>query len=365
MNKLLNNVSELAKVSFESARAYDRRKGVLISRVNRILEQRDDLYELIGTVDFLDMMYDNHINHAKILTTTLYLNSYRLLASLLPWVYDTYHRHGFSFDYFPVELNAWKKAVENELEPEFSREIIPVYDWMLNQHEKLIAIVRESSDSGDELLSPEADQFLTSLMTKNIAEAVKMGESSMREFTSPEIFYSLIAQPSMYKIGYLWQTGKITAADEHLASAITQNVVANMQLSGPSPSKNKGRAVISAAAGELHELGARMLGHCFEADGWEVDFLGANSPLKDTVDYCKKVKPDFIGLSVAMPYHLHHVQHLIDRFKAEEELKNLPVMVGGSVFKLLPEATGCLNGATVIIDIKGALKTAKEWLNGE
>jgi methanogenic corrinoid protein MtbC1 len=364
MKKIMQSAQKLPKVSFNAAQAYDRRKGLLVSQVNRSFEKRDDLYDLIGTTDFLDMMYDNHINHAKILTTTLYLNSYRLLASLLPWVYDTYYQHGFSFDYFTVELEAWKKVITNEITAEFSREIIPVYDWMLAQHQQLIAIVNEPPDVADDRLSPEADRFLSSLMNKNIGEAVKMGEDSLREKSSPVSFYSQIAQPSMYKIGALWQSGKISAADEHLASAITQNVVANMQLSGSFPANRKGRAVISAAAGELHELGARMLSHCLETEGWEVDFLGANTPLKDTVDYCKKIKPDFVGLSVAMPYHLHHVQHLIDKLKNEEALKDMPVMVGGSLFKLLPEAVACLKGAKIITEIEEAVKTAKEWLHG-
>ena len=366
MEELLNSSEKLPAISDSAAKAYDRRKGLLAAHVNRVMEKKKDLSQLIGGFENLEMMFDNHVNHAKIMTTVLYLNSYRLLASLLPWVYQTYNNHGFSYEYFPVELNAWKQSLQKGLPTEYTEEIIPLYDWLIRQHQKLIEISENLNKQRDyNFVTAEAKEFFDSLLGKNLAEAVRIGQSHLKENALPAVFYSRIAEPSLYQIGTLWQKGQINVADEHLATAITQNVVAELQVSGVKSSNNKGRAVISAAVGELHDLGGRMLAHCFENDGWKVDFLGANTPLIDLVEFCKEAKPDFIALSVAMPFHIHHIKLLVDKLKTVPELKDIPVMAGGSVFKMLPEAKNCIKSAQVIMGIDEALDWANGWVSGK
>jgi len=51
-------------------------------------------------------MYDNHLNHARFMANVFRFNAYTLLVKTVIWVYRSYHSHGFSFDYFPVELAA-------------------------------------------------------------------------------------------------------------------------------------------------------------------------------------------------------------------------------------------------------------------
>ena len=83
----------------------------------------------------------------------------------------------------------------------------------------------------------------------------------------------------MYEIGRLWQTNQITVAREHMATAITQYVMAQLfPLLGQSEGASRGRVVVAGVQGELHQIGAMMVSDVLESDGWQVRFLGSNMP---------------------------------------------------------------------------------------
>jgi methanogenic corrinoid protein MtbC1 len=53
------------------------------------------------------------------------------------------------------------------------------------------------------------------------------------------------------------------------------------------PSQAKGKAVITAAPNEFYEIGAWMISDILEFDGWEVRYLGANTPVNDLANKWK------------------------------------------------------------------------------
>ena len=203
--------------------------------------------------------------------------------------------------------------------------------------------------------------FLDNLLKKNLSAAIEMGEQNIRAKTDLSLFYRDTIQPAMYEVGDRWASGDLSVADEHMASALAQTVVANMQVKTPPASTSRGKAIITAATNEQHELGARMTAHVFEADGWEVTFLGANMPMADLTRMARQLSPRFIGISLAMPYHLHHVKRIIDTFKGDAALKQIDILVGGQVFATFPEAAAYLPEAAVVSDLEEAALMARKW----
>ncbi|MEW6709734.1 MAG: cobalamin-dependent protein [Candidatus Riflebacteria bacterium] len=361
MEKLLKSAEELSTISPEAAHAYDARKGLLTERVNVELSDRKDLSDLIGGRASIELMEDNHRNHSMFLTTVLHLNAFHLLASVVPWVYRAYSQHGFSFSYFPVALQAWKAAIRKELPAVFCDEILPVYDWMLNHHIQVVKIVERPTHKAEKNLPPEAEKFIDALLSQDFGRAVKQAEEHCETGNSLELFYQGSVKPAMYEIGNRWERGEISVAEEHLATAVAQIVVSTLQGKMFPVTKRRGRAVVAASVGELHDLGARMISHCLEVDGWEVIFLGANLPLVDLINFVQKTKPEFVGLSVAMPYHLHYVKKVVDKFKADPELSKVPLLIGGQVFSMFPEASSLIPGATIVNDLEDAIKHARRF----
>ncbi|PKL38623.1 MAG: hypothetical protein CVV41_22485 [Candidatus Riflebacteria bacterium HGW-Riflebacteria-1] len=364
MDKFLARTAGMAPVSRAAAEAYDSRKGLLAERVNQSLLARPDLAQIIGSTDAIELMQDNHRNHALFLTTVLHLNAFRLLASVVPWVYRTYHQHGFSFSYFPVALNAWKQAVEKELPPAAAADIVPVYDWMLAEHQNVIDLVSKLSAEKGVAMTGNAEGFLKSLLKQDLPDVIGLGEKNLNPGAALRLFYRDTMRPAMYEVGSRWARGEISVAEEHLATALAQTVVANMQARSAASSGKRGRAIITAATNEQHDLGARMVAHAFETDDWEVIYLGANMPLSDLTHMARRTMPRFVGISLAMPYHLHHVKRIIDTFKSDGELAQIKILVGGLVFAVFPEAAACLPGALIVSDLEEALDLARGWSVG-
>jgi methanogenic corrinoid protein MtbC1 len=138
-----------------------------------------------------------------------------------------------------------------------------------------------------------------------------------------------LVQPAMYDIGRLWQENHITVAQEHLATSISQNVLAHAYMRGEfAPSV--GRTVVFAAvAGNHHCLGLRMLSDAFETIGWDALYLGANVPVTDLIRQTDASGPDLLCLSLALPAQLAVARETVERLKVELGNRCPTIWVGG------------------------------------
>lgn len=329
----------ISPVSASAAQDYEFNKSKLITYVDNNIISRTDITALVGK-DGLDMMKINHMNHAAFMSAVFLLNRFTLLEVTLPWVYRAYHNHGFSYDYFLIELNAWIEAVHIILQPVNSDSIIRVYEWMLNNHEKII----ESS------LKPAKQEYLTdhrwmgtyelffkSLLNGDTYQCSEIAHSSCRFETDLKDFYLNVVQPSMYRIGDLWESGKISAAVEHLATAIVTRTISKLSfLYMPSIDRDK-RVMVLCVSGEYHQLGALMVANCFEMDNWNVNFLADSIPFRDTMQHIAAFKPHLLALSVTMPYNITSMTELIKKIKSGGYNEGMKILAGGQAFKLFPD----------------------------
>jgi MerR family transcriptional regulator, light-induced transcriptional regulator len=145
--------------------------------------------------------------------------------------------------------------------------------------------------------------------------------------------YVDLIQPSQYRVGELWEAGRISVATEHLATATNSFVasacyapLAHATVGGP-------RALIACTPEERHELGPRMLADLLECDGWDVDFYGASMPLRDLIDAIRERDPRFVGLSAALVMHLGSVKRTIAAIREALGAEAPPIVVGGNAFR--------------------------------
>jgi len=114
--EMQEELSSMPPVPESSAHAYHEHLSFLLDRVNKKLATRQDLEDLIGQ-NPLNTMFDNHRNHAVFMDNVFQLGLYSLLIDIVPWVYRAYRNHGFSADYFPVHLRAWRETLDETLSP--------------------------------------------------------------------------------------------------------------------------------------------------------------------------------------------------------------------------------------------------------
>ena len=59
-------------------------------------------------------------------------------------------------------------------------------------------------------------------------------------------------------------------------------------------------ALVACAEGELHALGGRMVADFLDADGWDVLFVGALSPVERAGQYAAERGVDVVALSASL-----------------------------------------------------------------
>ncbi|PXY00723.1 hypothetical protein DF185_12500 [Marinifilum breve] len=132
MNKqqLLSSAKELQQVNHNTAKEYLEKSEILIGKINTKMLNREDIKNLIGENN-LDMMKDNHANHARFIHSILTHYDAETLVDTILWVFRAYRSHGFSMNYWAAQLNAWIEILKEVLSEESYAEIHPYYNWML------------------------------------------------------------------------------------------------------------------------------------------------------------------------------------------------------------------------------------------
>ncbi len=97
---------------------------------------------------------------------------------------------------------------------------------------------------------------------------------------------------------------------------------------------SRGRAIIVCPSEEYHELGARMTADFFTLCGFEVTFVGANTPQDEIVEAAAALQPEYIGVSVTSPYNLVAAHRTLNHLREVRKRSNgrYTIVVGGQAF---------------------------------
>lgn len=178
---------------------------------------------------------------------------------------------------------------------------------------------------------PDAMRYMEAALRGNNKESLGLMHGAMQAgVTLTEASVRLI-QPAMIEIGRLWQENRITVAQEHLTTAISQNVMARAYMQADFAQPVGRKAMFAGVAGNHHSLGLRMLSDAFETQGWDVVFLGADVPVADLIRQVDADRPDLLCLSLSLPSHLAQTRETVERLRAELGNRCPTIWVGGQV----------------------------------
>ena len=149
-------------------------------------------------------------------------------------------------------------------------------------------------------------------------------------------FIDAIAAPFLRRVGDRWHDGKLTVAQEHLATAVVERVVSE---AAPLLTGGQGNPVIVIATleGEKHANGALMAAATAASEGWKVIYLGADLPSSEIADAAQRTGARAVGVS-AVVYEKKRVAALreLDRLLASD----MAILVGGAASKELGQSFG-------------------------
>lgn len=359
---LNSDLAGLFPIPRSSAEAYGDSMATMVVAVDHAMMQHPRISEFLGGCP-INVMRKNHKNHARFMHTVFTLNSPQMLGNALPWVYRSYSARGFSHDYFPAELSAWQETVKEHLDVDSARHILDIYRAMQSHHDRIIELSRMTPVDlfRPRTWSADLEELLSHLFKGSWEKAAQILTSNLEEGPKCTHSYQRGVEAVMYRTGALWEEGKISVAQEHLATSTMDRVMAYSYEKHLTKKPTMGKAIVACPEDEQHELGGRLVADILETNGWDCTFLGANVPIAELANIAMQFSPDIICLSVTIPYHLSNVQKTIDTVRKQEGLEDVKIMVGGLAFEVAPPTIEQLGADGFSRDARGAVELASEW----
>ncbi len=139
-----------------------------------------------------------------------------------------------------------------------------------------------------------------------------------------ELIISEVLAPSQREVGECWSDNRLSIADEHLATGVTEATLHALGRAAGPPTRDQFVAV-ACAEGDWHGIAALMFSEQLRAQGVKVAYLGASMPADHVASFIKQHRPDVLAISCNLPLFyrgvtaLANVAHSLDT----------PVIAGG------------------------------------
>ncbi|MGM0647733.1 MAG: cobalamin B12-binding domain-containing protein [Bacteroidota bacterium] len=177
--------------------------------------------------------------------------------------------------------------------------------------------------------------YLNALLDGNRKQARQVCLDFIKAGNSIKQLYEQLMKPALYEVGRLWEQNKISVANEHIATAITEGIL-NSFYADIFPDKYNGKkAVLACVEDEEHQVGIKMVADVFEMNQWESFFLGTGFPNSELIKYIKEVQPDIMAISLSVYFNFARLKQMIQELKSE--FPEIKIIIGGQALSHLSD----------------------------
>jgi MerR family transcriptional regulator, light-induced transcriptional regulator len=145
-----------------------------------------------------------------------------------------------------------------------------------------------------------------------------------------------VVAPLTKTLGDLWRDGTLTAAHEHFASAAIRVFLGNFAKPF-GPMDDAPVLVVATPAGQVHELGALLVGATASNLGWQVTYLGASLPAAEIAGAVRQRRAKVVALSLVYPEDDPRLEVEL-RHLSESLPADVALLVGGRATQAYREA---------------------------
>ena len=250
-------------------------------------------------------------------------------AAYARWTGRVLAQRGIATTFLAENLGQVRDALVGHVSPEQTAQLAPFFAAALD------TLASEIDLPPAPPLSVSADVFLQAILSGQRHAAVRIAREALRNGATVLELYVDVFQPVLYEVGARWECNRLTVAQEHMATAITQYVMAQIYEPPDDRGEGRGRVVLTGVEGELHNIGAVMVGDLLELSGWRVRFLGTNLPASSILSAVRDTLPSHVGISATMLFNVSAVRQLISGIRSEFD-NRIRILVGGAAFRTAP-----------------------------
>jgi MerR family transcriptional regulator, light-induced transcriptional regulator len=162
-------------------------------------------------------------------------------------------------------------------------------------------------------LADTADALRQALddLDEPLAQAVL--DRLLTDFTVETVLRDVV-MAYLNELGHRWARGVVSVAQEHFASNVLRG-----RLAGLARGWGNGRgpqALLACPPDELHDLALLAFGIVLHRGGWRIEYLGANTPMPDTIQVTSATRPGLVVLAATTPERFTQVAAELTRLAA-------------------------------------------------
>ncbi len=179
---------------------------------------------------------------------------------------------------------------------------------------------------------PMLTRYLQPLLAGRRSECFQIIHDALTLGASAEQMIADVLWPAMAQIDRLYRDDRINLATEHMACRINRTLADQLQARlNRAPARGK-RLLVACADGAGEELGAQMVADLFEADGWEVFFVGGGVPDDEILTLIGQLRPHAFILFGTRPEAVPDARRLIELIREVAACPTMNTIVSGGVF---------------------------------
>jgi MerR family transcriptional regulator, light-induced transcriptional regulator len=190
--------------------------------------------------------------------------------------------------------------------------------------------IYSSSPADKEKLVAKIQEEIFALLTEcNLGDLIKVYDKYSSLFGLAN-FYDKLLKPVMYKIGELWEQGKLDVATEHACTNTASSLVKviNEQISHSKAASSQYKILICTPDGELHSLVCNIIESLLISKGFKVYNISPSVPSESIIDYLNDIQPDIILISITIADNIKPAERLIKEIRLKYH--KVPIIMGGS-----------------------------------
>lgn len=309
-------------------------------------------------------MRDDTRYHLQFLASSLWSDERALYEDYVLWVERLFENIGLPKEWLTGSLEEVGRALEGMLEPASAEEAVSIIEAALSSTSKpkepLVSFIH--ADSG---LGSLAQRYLQAVLGGDRDAAMRAVIDEVESGVNVRDIYTYVLAPAQLELGRLWQLNRITVAQEHYSTAVTQTVMARLYPHVFSDQPGDKVLVAACVGRELHEVGVRMIADFFEMSGWNTHYLGANTPTSSLVESLVQNNADVLALSATMSFRVPEVADTISSIRDNPRTQDVKILVGGYPFNLVEDLWSTVGADAYASSAEAAIKVGDSLAAGD
>ena len=323
----------MENLSTETSRAIDANRGSLAEAItSRQYQLQPGLAARYGEAGRAKCLQDAHF-HLAYLAEAIAAESPVLFTDYVAWAKVMLDSRGVPASDFAVNLGVLRDVLGQHLPGEAAALAAGFVESGLRQLPDLPSDL-PSLLAEQQPLDDLARTYIAELLDGERQTARRLIFDALERGVSVRDIYLHVFQPAQREVGRLWQTNRLSVAQEHFCTAATQLIMSQLHPHVFSGERNGHVAVVACVSGDLHEIGARMVSDFLEMEGWDTYYLGASTPVPSLIQTLVERRADVLAVSATITSHVRTVAELIRAVRSSPVGERVRILVGGYPFNV-------------------------------